>query len=130
MIRRPPRSTRTDTLFPYTTLFRSAHFPRERGVDFLHLRLDERMARLPHQRLAAQFRDPVVQRLAGLYIGDNRRARLPLQHGFGEDRQKLVAPDHAAFTVDRADAVAVSSEDHTADLQSLMRNPYAVFGLQ
>src|SRR3546814_17595986 len=33
MIRRPPRSTRTDTLFPYTTLFRSAQQPLARGVD-------------------------------------------------------------------------------------------------
>src|SRR3546814_10318456 len=33
MIRRPPRSTRTDTLFPYTTLFRSLRFGREEGLD-------------------------------------------------------------------------------------------------
>src|SRR3546814_21111092 len=33
MIRRPPRSTRTDTLFPYTTLFRSANFANEAGLD-------------------------------------------------------------------------------------------------
>src|SRR3546814_2271844 len=36
MIRRPPRSTRTDTLFPYTTLFRS-HLPRPDHADCLHL---------------------------------------------------------------------------------------------
>src|SRR3546814_18592128 len=47
-------------------------------------------------------------------MGENRRARLPLQHGFGEDRQKLVAPDHAAFTVDRADAVAVAVKGDSA----------------
>src|SRR3546814_19333107 len=35
MIRRPPRSTRTDTLFPYTTLFRSAGWPRRRGAERL-----------------------------------------------------------------------------------------------
>src|SRR3546814_1643547 len=34
MIRRPPRSTRTDTLFPYTTLFRSILFALESGLDF------------------------------------------------------------------------------------------------
>src|SRR3546814_19451579 len=33
MIRRPPRSTRTDTLFPYTTLFRSGHLGAQRGVE-------------------------------------------------------------------------------------------------
>src|SRR3546814_20163530 len=39
MIRRPPRSTRTDTLFPYTTLFRSV-FPAQRGRVLLHVVLD------------------------------------------------------------------------------------------
>src|SRR3546814_18233234 len=36
MIRRPPRSTRTDTLFPYTTLFRSVRLPLDEAVDDLH----------------------------------------------------------------------------------------------
>src|SRR3546814_5307412 len=36
MIRRPPRSTRTDTLFPYTTLFRSARWPARRGRHRAH----------------------------------------------------------------------------------------------
>src|SRR3546814_18391639 len=45
MIRRPPRSTRTDTLFPYTTLFRSGRVGLGRAVGLLHLE-DER-----HQRL-------------------------------------------------------------------------------
>src|SRR6056297_3903866 len=43
MIRRPPRSTRTDTLFPYTTLFRSGHHPRG------HRRLPRRAGH-PHHR--------------------------------------------------------------------------------
>src|SRR3546814_19834141 len=42
MIRRPPRSTRTDTLFPYTTLFRSLHDIRERRAGALKQRLEVR----------------------------------------------------------------------------------------
>src|SRR3546814_3077771 len=76
MIRRPPRSTRTDTLFPYTTLFRSAwHETAE------HLRTDARAL--------------------GIEIGADRVAR-----GFAR------------------------SEEHTSELQSLMRISYAVFCLK
>src|SRR3546814_7052869 len=78
MIRRPPRSTRTDTLFPYTTLFRSAR--------------DECRAAGPQRafdRLCDRFRHAAV---AGL-----RRRR---------------------------------SEEHTSELQSLMRISYAVFCLK
>src|SRR3546814_13755356 len=68
MIRRPPRSTRTDTLFPYTTLFRSvveiAELPENRHPDRL-LRLDEgtveqrdqRVPRMRAQRVLTQFQD-------------------------------------------------------------------------
>src|SRR3546814_6878570 len=72
MIRRPPRSTRTDTLFPYTTLFRS--------------RQDER--------------DPAVRR-----------------------RERLAHAVAEACHLDR-------SEEHTSELQSLMRISYAVFCLK
>src|SRR3546814_13451567 len=49
MIRRPPRSTRTDTLFPYTTLFRSARpFPAQNRPDDIHAALE----RAPHERFA------------------------------------------------------------------------------
>src|SRR3546814_8609401 len=90
MIRRPPRSTRTDTLFPYTTLFRSAveHRPhRQRDRRYVH-------RRRRHQR---------------------RRCR-------------LVAPDRQHHPVER---IAVQrSEEHTSELQSLMRISYAVFCLK
>src|SRR3546814_3004262 len=76
MIRRPPRSTRTDTLFPYTTLFRS-----DRGVD--------RVARRP------------------VRIEDGRAA---LDHAINDLFQR--------------------SEEHTSELQSLMRISYAVFCLK
>src|SRR3546814_3970321 len=82
MIRRPPRSTRTDTLFPYTTLFRS-------------LRADQRYHH--HQ--------PRVRGVA------NRVRRSP--------------DDHRAPRSN-----TVRSEEHTSELQSLMRISYAVFCLK
>src|SRR3546814_7832000 len=83
MIRRPPRSTRTDTLFPYTTLFRSV------GAD------DQR-------RLAAKLHDDALE--------CRRRLRL----------------DHRAHLVRSGER----SEEHTSELQSLMRISYAVFCLK
>src|SRR3546814_6527263 len=81
MIRRPPRSTRTDTLFPYTTLFRSTD------------RLMGQTARPPHHHGRA------CRRFAG-------------------QRQR------------RADRHSGRSEEHTSELQSLMRISYAVFCLK
>src|SRR3546814_5057357 len=76
MIRRPPRSTRTDTLFPYTTLFRSLQFGSAMKI----------------RRITVQVtQDPVTRGL---------RRRLP------------------------------RSEEHTSELQSLMRISYAVFCLK
>src|SRR3546814_4529484 len=109
----------------------AAHLAGQRTARFLHLRLDQAVAGLPHQRMAAQFGDAVEQRLARLHIGDDRRARPVLQHRGGIDLQKLVAPDYPALAVDRADPIAVSrSEEHTSELQSLMRISYAVFCLK
>src|SRR3546814_4290721 len=88
MIRRPPRSTRTDTLFPYTTLFRSS--PR---------RIHAREARLLRNALA-----PLVDAVA-------------------------VFRDNAAEEV-REVVQQVRSEEHTSELQSLMRISYAVFCLK
>src|SRR3546814_2783810 len=90
MIRRPPRSTRTDTLFPYTTLFRSA-WP----VCFL-----SPLARRPDQcaqRLCAGS-------LPGIAAAEGRIARARGQE--------------------------TRSEEHTSELQSLMRISYAVFCLK
>src|SRR3546814_9256684 len=87
MIRRPPRSTRTDTLFPYTTLFRS-----------------------PRPALAAPGRG------AGL----GRRRPRPLRH-------RRVRAGAAAVPQSR---VLTRSEEHTSELQSLMRISYAVFCLK
>src|SRR3546814_6411498 len=85
MIRRPPRSTRTDTLFPYTTLFRST--------------------------TSAAYRS----------------------HRRGRDRRRVYAARHrhkAGSAHDRDGLDRPRSEEHTSELQSLMRISYAVFCLK
>src|SRR3546814_13826547 len=81
MIRRPPRSTRTDTLFPYTTLFRSVE---------------------PAAADAAPEQSYQFER-SGYFVADRR---------------------------DHTPATPVRSEEHTSELQSLMRISYAVFCLK
>ena len=87
--------------------------PASGACGFLHLGLDQAVAGLPHQRLAAELGDAVVQHLRRLHVGDDRRAGLLAQHGYRQNGQKLIAPDHAALAVDRADAVAVAVESHS-----------------
>src|SRR3546814_3706076 len=90
MIRLHPRSTRTDTLFPYTTLFRSRY---------------------------------------GVAVD----AAIHAPHDYGDDRNHHV---HVMTTTRVVDAVGLGaktrqrSEEHTSELQSLMRNSYAVFCLK
>src|SRR3546814_10341464 len=101
MIRRPPRSTRTDTLFPYTTLFRSPRGqPAQRRADAL-------------ARGRSHAAEPCKQRGQG--------ARLEISHGQG--RRKVRKKAWAAPAERR-------SEEHTSELQSLMRISYAVFCLK
>src|SRR3546814_10766711 len=119
MIRRPPRSTRTDTLFPYTTLFRSVR-PWQSGdvVDRDVLRLEFPFDQLEELSLAD------LQEGRGLR--DLMRLELPLSfdHLVHPGRRHLeVACEIGSGCVDR-------SEEHTSELQSLMRISYAVFCLK
>src|SRR3546814_3935505 len=99
MVRRPPRSTRTDTLFPYTTLFRSE---RLLGYELS-----------PEQReLIGGWREWLDERVA---------AELPAL-------EQSVA-DQAGFSR-QVRELLVRSEEHTSELQSLMRISYAVFCLK
>src|SRR3546814_1334178 len=108
MIRRPPRSTRTDTLLPYTTLFRSN--------GFLH-RDDDDVADAGGLALrAAQHLDAL--HAAGTRVVGDVELRLHLDHGSGP------------FLALSRLAVADRSEEHTSELQSLMRISYAVFRLK
>src|SRR3546814_7168109 len=98
MIRRPPRSTRTDTLFPYTTLFRSP------------LGRDQPLVLIETQRAR---RDLAVQQRRGADVQAG-------QPDLGRHARRDV------LDVDRMHR----SEEHTSELQSLMRNSYAVFCLK
>src|SRR3546814_2737408 len=93
MIRRPPRSTRTDTLFPYTTLFRSAFRTKVQ----------------PASNAGASF---CAMRAAGAFHG-------------------MIAPTTPTGSrTNRPTPGPVRSEEHTSELQSLMRISYAGFCLK
>src|SRR3546814_4891280 len=111
MRRRPPRSKRTDTLFPYTTLCRSRTLGLRRYILRCGLGFADRHARCRGLDLGALVRGAVCGRLLG-------ELRLDLAH-FGKAKH---APD--AGRVDRR------SEEHTSELPSLMRISYAVFCLK
>src|SRR3546814_8385732 len=113
MIRRPPRSTRTDTLFPYTTLFRSV---------FNSARNESGAGR----RAGARFREQAVRRTR-----HGRGPQCALGHGQGRPAQAARAR-HAVDARGRAGEVRPEgrSEEHTSELQSLMRISYAVFCLK
>src|SRR3546814_2314039 len=111
MIRRPPRSTHTDTLFPYTTLFRSAP-----SAFWLSLRPDRTLA---------------TRSTAGV---DDTGIIPPL---CSEEKSEAVSivPFAACscgglLSSARSSSTASRSEEHTSELQSLMRNSYAVFCLK
>src|SRR3546814_4452567 len=93
MIRRPPRSTRTDTLFPYTTLFRS----------------------LPSRKGTGQSGREDARRCAAFGSAQHHLARIGGRTG----ARKGTAPGAQG-----------RSEEHTSELQSLMRISYAVFCLK
>src|SRR3546814_9763194 len=97
MIRRPPRSTRTDTLFPYTTLFRSIHRPR--GWSWSSFRL----------LFVTWLAGPIEPKAAAKLTGMSRAAVSNLSKSLLADGR---------------------SEEHTSELQSLMRISYAVFCLK
>ena len=73
-----------------------------------------------HHRLAAGARDLVEQHLARLDVGEDRRARMALQHVARQHDHQLVAPQDAALRVDDADAVAVAVEGD-AEIAALRR---------
>src|SRR3546814_2427595 len=112
MIPRPPKSTRTDTLFPNTTLFRS----------------DNRLPVVPRHVYRAELR-----------LGTDALHVAPTiewvpQGPFADYRNRVRTPGYALFGVTAGARVALGvdarSEEHTSELQSLMRISYAVFCLK
>src|SRR3546814_1529930 len=121
MIRRPPRSTRTDTLFPYTTLFRSQYAERDLGPapGALHRR---------QRRFVERERggDPIFGGgdIIIFALDPHPAATEPLRHrAGGAGAEKGIEHDVAGLGAGR-------SEEHTSELQSLMRISYAVFCLK
>src|SRR3546814_3739633 len=104
MVRRPPRSTRTDTLFPYTTLFRSDADEHRRRVIFRVCSRDDRL-------VGGEGGDPLGMQIL---VGDD-----------------VVGLAGALQPVDDVEVgIEIRSEEHTSELQSLMRISYAVFCLK
>src|SRR3546814_5352489 len=104
MIRRPPRSTRTDTLFPYTTLFRSYDQPFS-----------------------------IARRYAALdWISKGRAGWNVVTSSNPEDAKNFSRDRHVEHNdrYERAGEFVDRSEEHTSELQSLMRISYAVFCLK
>src|SRR3546814_19680462 len=98
MIPQPPRSTRTDTPFPYPPLFRSA--------------------------VAVEQLPPESQRLPVPAASRRRAAGPPVSRVEAANRAAVREPSREAYVN------AVRSEEHTSELQSLMRSSYAVFCLK
>src|SRR3546814_1023099 len=102
MIRRPPRSTRTDTLFPYTTLFRSVRGP-----------------------------SPAVRLVRGQGGSGWPPATAGLAHRKGPAAaSRQATPDRVFPPEHQLHGDEQRSEEHTSELQSLMRISYAVFCLK
>src|SRR3546814_1453588 len=122
MIRLPPRATRTDTLFPYTTLFRAIECRL-----FGQKRFDPRLKLLDLQRAADEPRVKRPDRLSQRR-GFPRAVELAFDPG-GEHRRRAGQQDViVGARVQRGHGGR--SEEHTSELQSLMRISYAVFCLQ
>src|SRR3546814_5182498 len=125
MIRRPPRSTRTDTLFPYTTLFRSgrradALFPQLRG--YCDLRFSAPDATALSTCDAVFFATPhgTAMEMAPTLVDKGIKV-IDLSADFR-------LRDRATFK--QWYKLEHRSEEHTSELQSLMRISYAVFCLK
>src|SRR3546814_4336168 len=112
MIRRPPRSTRTDTLFPYTTLFRSA----EEMINYF------RYGHPAPVSLDVPFR--VTTELAPAPWNGKRQLLMIGIKGY-EVPNATLPPANLVLLLDTS-----RSEEHTSELQSLMRISYAVFCLK
>src|SRR3546814_7292571 len=109
MIRRPPRSTRTDTLFPYTTLFRSGR---------LYLIYPFSGNGMPCYQ--QNFVEPTLPQKVLC-------RRIDPEHEIGRMRSpRLTVSDLCSVHVSQQ----IRSEEHTSELQSLMRISYAVFCLK
>src|SRR3546814_3331193 len=107
MIRLPPRSTRTDTLFPYTTLFRSCILKAHNEYN-LDKKMDKNAIKQALIVLERHHIDEAEMKYEDFLMGNLL------------DREEIVDQDDQSHR----------SEEHTSELQSLMRISYAVFCLK
>src|SRR3546814_7872131 len=143
MIRRPPRSTRTDTLFPYTTLFRSLGIGGIQRQGDADLGQPLRGGLQPRQHAAGGLDIAVPQQAvgaAGIVLGGEAAAELAPDLLFIPEREVAVDPgapqgiEGFAFLAFAGQSLALAqqaeargrrrSEEHTSELQSLMRISY------
>src|SRR3546814_4722246 len=152
MIRRPPRSTRTDTLFPYTTLFRSSDWFWELDENLRFCFFSDRytaVTGVPQDALLGKTReetgipgvDPAVweRQLADLHAHRPFRNFIHPRHKPAGETVWLSINGNPWFDRDGnfrgyrgtgRDITEQRSEEHTSELQSLMRISYAVFCLK
>src|SRR3546814_8449225 len=134
MIRRPPSSTRTDTLFPYTTLFRSG-LGKDAAAETREDR-DQRGAE--GQRNERVDDDAVIGQMAGRagQIPEKQRNREQAEARHQHPGDRAGAKRHGEAALQRGPChlggadIRLRSEEHTYELQSLMRISYAVFCLK
>src|SRR3546814_6209328 len=152
MIRRPPRSTRTDTLFPYTTLFRSLADPSDTLAGKVRSYLGEDGHQTQHvksggEALALAQSEPFDLLIVSLHLGNEDGLRLCSQFRSHDETRhvpilllldeedlprlpkglEIGVTDYLIKPIDRN---ALRSEEHTYELQSLMSNSLAVFFLK
>src|SRR3546814_4794350 len=139
MIRRPPRSTRTDTLFPYTTLFRSGFGARAsfgiRGVrlysDGIPATMPDGQGQVSHFMLESAGRVEVLRGPFSALYGNSSGGVISVSSADPPPHPQLSAGlDAGNDGLQRASLSWHRSEEHTSELQSLMRISYAVFCLK
>src|SRR3546814_2907926 len=127
MIRRPPRSTRTDTLFPYTTLFRSLtaldQVERELAEGTFGFVPSDEDIHTAVERRATELAPAAAKMHTGRSRNDQIATDLRLY-------AKRALTGIAQRTVALQQVLLDRSEEHTSELQSLMRISYAVFCLK
>src|SRR3546814_2605113 len=121
MLRRPPRSTRTDTRFPYTTLFRSGSGARKPALA-VWMGGDAQATSTLNAAGVPTYASEAEAVRGFMYLVRHREAQQALMETPPSLPQDFVVDSDAAQAV-------VRSEEHTSELQSLMRISYAVFCL-
>src|SRR3546814_9837661 len=141
MIRRPPRSTRTDTLFPYTTLFRSTQeFTEPRNI-FNAVVYGLRYSDHADRKASGHISTVEARQIMGEMGATEPTERAALLRSFSAPspcQQERGAEHwpinlHGPCAEDKAWSFIIGierSEEHTSELQSLMRISYAVFCLK